>query len=140
MISRLRITALQILVLIMVVGAGWGIARAVDPRVTAADIQGMREAAAVQAGRAFLDEYVESDGRVVRRDEGGDVVSEGQAYGMLIAVAVDDEDRFRAIWDWEMASRRTTSRGRCSSCSQTFRISGTSTRESTGTSWAALAS
>ena len=32
----------------------------------------------------FLDEYVEPDGRVVRRDEGGDVVSEGQAYGMLI--------------------------------------------------------
>ena len=30
-------------------------------------------------------------GRVVRLDQGNDTVSEGQAYGMLIAVAVDDE-------------------------------------------------
>ena len=64
----------------------------------------LREAAARQAGTAFLDEYVEGDGRVVRRDEGGDVVSEGQAYGMLIAVAVEDETRFRAIWDWTKAN------------------------------------
>ena len=40
------------------------------------------------------------DGRVVRRDEGGDVVSEGQAYGMLIAEAVGHETRFRSIWEW----------------------------------------
>jgi endoglucanase len=55
---------------------------------------------AVTAGRAFLDQYVEGDGRVVRRDEGGDTVSEGQAYGMLVAVAVDDRDRFHRIWQW----------------------------------------
>ena len=100
MTSKVHIAALRILSLIVAIAVGWGIARAVDPRVTAADIQSMRETAAVQAGHAFLDEYVEGDGRVVRRDEGGDVVSEGQAYGMLIAVAVGDEDRFRAIWDW----------------------------------------
>ncbi|MCV7301091.1 glycoside hydrolase [Mycobacterium barrassiae] len=100
MMSKLRIGALYALALIVIVGAGWGIAQAVDPRITASDIQGMREAAAVQAGREFLDEYVEDDGRVVRRDEGGDVVSEGQAYGMLIAVAVGDEACFRKIWDW----------------------------------------
>lgn len=100
MTNKVRIAALQILALIVAIGAGWGIAHAVDPRVTAADIHNMRVTAAVQRGHAFLDEYVEGDGRVVRRDEGGDVVSEGQAYGMLIAVAVGDEDRFRAIWDW----------------------------------------
>jgi endoglucanase len=106
MTNRLRTVAMRLLVLIMVVGAGWGIAQAVDPRVTADDIRGMREAAALRAGGDFLDHYVEGDGRVVRRDEGGDVVSEGQAYGMLIAVAVRDETRFRAIWDWTKSHLR----------------------------------
>ena len=88
------------LVLVLMVGAGWWIANAIDPRLDAADIAGMREDTARIAGQKFLDEYVEPDGRVVRRDEGGDVVSEGQAYGMLIAVAVGDETRFRSIWKW----------------------------------------
>lgn len=48
---------------------------------------------------AFLDEYVD-DGRVVRTDQGGDTVSEGQAYGLLLAVAAGDEARFDEIWDW----------------------------------------
>jgi len=33
------------------------------------------------AAESFLDRYVEPDGRVVRLDQGGDTVSEGQAYG-----------------------------------------------------------
>ena len=61
------------LVLALIVGAGWWIANAIDPRQNAADIAGMREGTAPLAGQAFLDEYVEPDGRVVRRDEGGDV-------------------------------------------------------------------
>lgn len=48
---------------------------------------------------AFLDTYVD-DGRVVRRDQGDDTVSEGQAYGLLLAVAADDEARFDEIWTW----------------------------------------
>ena len=52
---------------------------------------------------AFLSRYVDSDGRVVRRDQGGDTVSEGQAYGMLLAVAVGDASRFAAIWRWTSA-------------------------------------
>jgi hypothetical protein len=51
-------------------------------------------------GQAFLDDWVDSDGRVVRRDQGGDTVSEGQAYGLLVAVGVDDEDAFDSIWGW----------------------------------------
>ena len=39
----------------------------------------------MRAGQFFLRRYVDGDGRVVRRDQGGDTVSEGQAYGMLIA-------------------------------------------------------
>jgi endo-1,4-beta-D-glucanase Y len=49
---------------------------------------------------AFLAGYVEPDGRVVRRDQGGDTVSEGQAYAMLVAAAVGDDATFRRVWTW----------------------------------------
>jgi endoglucanase len=52
------------------------------------------------ASQAFLSGWVDPDGRVVRRDQGGDTVSEGQAYGMLIALAAKDEERFNSIWAW----------------------------------------
>jgi endoglucanase len=55
---------------------------------------------AVKSAEAFLEAYVDEDGRVVRRDQGGDTVSEGQAYAMLIAVALEDHDRFDAVWRW----------------------------------------
>ncbi|WP_165068591.1 glycosyl hydrolase family 8 [Marisediminicola senii] len=54
---------------------------------------------ATELGQSFLAEWVD-DGRVVRRDQGNDTVSEGQAYGMLIALAVDDEESFDEIWSW----------------------------------------
>jgi endoglucanase len=98
--QRLGTASAISLVLAIVVGAGWWIANAIDPRLDAADIARLREDTARMTGRGFLDQYVEPDGRVVRRDEGGDVTSEGQAYGMLIAVAVGDETRFRSIWQW----------------------------------------
>ncbi|HEX3287470.1 MAG TPA: glycosyl hydrolase family 8 [Mycobacterium sp.] len=88
------------LVVALMAGAGWWIANAIDPRKVATDVAGLRANTARIAGKEFLDEYAEPDGRVVRRDEGGDVVSEGQAYGMLIAVAINDETRFRSIWKW----------------------------------------
>ncbi len=50
---------------------------------------------------AFLDRYVEPNGRVVRWDQGGDSVSEGQGYGLLLAVAAHDAARFAAIWTWD---------------------------------------
>ena len=53
---------------------------------------------------SFLDRYVDPDGRVVRHDQGGDSVSEGQAYGLLLAVAARDAARFDAIWTWEKAN------------------------------------
>jgi len=53
-----------------------------------------------QAGRAFLASYVDPDGRVVRRDQDGDTVSEGQAYAMLVALALDDRVTFAAVWSW----------------------------------------
>ena len=59
-----------------------------------------RDGSAQAAARRFLDTYVTEDGRVERIDQGGDTVGEGQAYGMLLAAAVDDQERFDAIWDW----------------------------------------
>lgn len=51
----------------------------------------------------FLDRYVDGDGRVVRHDQGGDTVSEGQAYAMLLSVAADDRARFDRVWGWTRA-------------------------------------
>ena len=51
----------------------------------------------------FYDGYVRADGRVVRRDQGGDTVSEGQAYALLLAAAVGDRTRFARVWRWTRA-------------------------------------
>ncbi|OUM43338.1 glycosyl hydrolase family 8 [Arthrobacter sedimenti] len=59
---------------------------------------------AEEASIDFLDNWVDGDGRVVRRDQGGDTVSEGQAYGLLIALGADDEGRFDAIWRWTQSN------------------------------------
>src|SRR6266568_3988667 len=48
----------------------------------------------------FLAAYARPDGRVVRPDQGGDTVSEGQAYGLVLAEAAGDDDAFRRIWSW----------------------------------------
>lgn len=52
------------------------------------------------AAARFLADYVTPEGRVVRHDEGGDTVSEGQAYALLIAAGTGDEDRFEQVWAW----------------------------------------
>jgi endoglucanase len=46
---------------------------------------------------------VQGDGRVVRTEEGGDTVSEGQAYGLLLAAAIEDQQRFDQVWSWTRA-------------------------------------
>ena len=58
------------------------------------------EAEAVAAAELFLARYLQPGGRIERTDEGGDTVSEGQAYGLLMAVALGDEEQFRLIWAW----------------------------------------
>lgn len=52
---------------------------------------------------AFLSTYVAADGRVARPDQGGDTVSEGQAYALLIAEASGDAARFARVWSWTRA-------------------------------------
>lgn len=59
-----------------------------------------RELTSQEAAERFLADYVDPDGRVVRRDQGGDTVSEGQAYALLVAAGIGDEDSFADIWGW----------------------------------------
>jgi endoglucanase len=61
---------------------------------------------AVGAASSFLDAYVEDDGRVSRSDQGGDTVSEGQAYAMLLAVVAHDPDAFARAWQWTRENLR----------------------------------
>ena len=56
------------------------------------------------AAERFLSRYVTSDGRVIRHDQGGDIVSEGQAYAMLIAELAGQPSLTRAIWSWTSAN------------------------------------
>src|SRR5258707_519922 len=52
------------------------------------------------AASRFLAKYTRPDGRVVRLDQGRDTVSEGQAYGMLLAEVAGDYRAFQRIWLW----------------------------------------
>src|SRR5258706_7676038 len=52
------------------------------------------------AASRFLAKYTRPDGRVVRLDQGRDTVSEGQAYGMLLAEVAGDHRAFQRIWLW----------------------------------------
>jgi endoglucanase len=63
-------------------------------------VQAAHSASATAASARFLARYVTSDGRVIRHDQGGDIVSEGQAYGMLIAEVANKPALARAIWSW----------------------------------------
>ena len=55
---------------------------------------------ATRAADRFLSRYVTGDGRVIRHDQGGDIVSEGQAYGMLVAELAGRPALARTIWSW----------------------------------------
>jgi endoglucanase len=68
-------------------------------RLASADTDAARAAA-----RRFLERYVEPDGRVVRRDQGGDTVGEGQSYALVLALVADDPHTFRRVWGWTAAS------------------------------------
>ncbi len=71
--------------------AGWS-----APLAGAAALPPSARASAV----AFLNRYVAGNGRVVRRDQGNDTVSGGQAQAMLLAAALGQRGRFALIWGW----------------------------------------
>jgi endoglucanase len=66
------------------------------------------QATARADARAFLQRYESSNGRVVRKDQGGDTVSEGQGYAMLLAVAIGARQQFAAAWRWDQSHLQLT--------------------------------
>ena len=65
--------------------------------------QGSSQVTESSSASRFLSRYVTSDGRVIRYDQGGDIVSEGQAYGMLIAEIAGRTALARTNWGWTQA-------------------------------------
>ena len=57
-----------------------------------------------EAWRAYKARFVTEQGRVVDTANGGISHSEGQGYGMLLAVAADDRSAFERIWTWTRAN------------------------------------
>jgi hypothetical protein len=95
--GRLVGPRLLVLALAMTIGCGLGTgcqAQDADDRGTAED------RAAHDSAEAFFHRYVDQTGRVVRHDQGEDTVSEGQAYALLLAVALRDRARFDRVWTW----------------------------------------
>jgi len=105
-----RLAVLAVVVLLLVLGTGWWLhSGSTDrDRTAATDIfppasspsATAQPPATAAAGEAFLTGFVEDDGRVVRTDQGGDTVSEGQAYALLVAVGLGEEDTFARVWGW----------------------------------------
>jgi endo-1,4-beta-D-glucanase Y len=54
----------------------------------------------VRDAQAFLRVYVTPSGRVIRRDQGGDTVSEGQAYALLLSQLTGQVGTFDRVWNW----------------------------------------
>ncbi len=50
--------------------------------------------------REYQDRFVSADGRVIDTGNANVSHSEGQGYGLLLAVAADDRDGFTRIWNW----------------------------------------
>lgn len=49
---------------------------------------------------AYKDRFIAAEGRVVDTGNGGVSHTEGQGFGMLLAVAYDDRATFNALWAW----------------------------------------
>lgn len=96
-------TALVVLVALLPTGAR-GPFSGSGPAAPAARATAVPAPVTTDPTAAFLDTYVGADGRVSRIDQGGDTVSEGQAYGLLLAVAARDRARFDRIWSWTAAN------------------------------------
>ncbi|HEY7072438.1 MAG TPA: glycosyl hydrolase family 8 [Acidimicrobiales bacterium] len=95
---RRALAAAVALVVVLAVGAAVILARrGADDPVAAPLPEAPGQAPAAEA---FLSGYVDGDGRVVRRDQGGDTVSEGQAYALMLAASIGDEARFDRVWAW----------------------------------------
>ncbi|MDQ1361186.1 MAG: endoglucanase [Acidimicrobiaceae bacterium] len=101
--TRRMITAAMVVALVVVGIAGLSLAGAqrVPHGSAPAPLSVRPEAGARTDSVAFLHRYLAANGRVVRSDQGGDTVSEGQGYAMLVAVATGQKRAFAAAWNWD---------------------------------------
>jgi endo-1,4-beta-D-glucanase Y len=95
---RTHLTGAAFVAALAVASSGCGGGSGASPSATARSTS--PAASATAAATAFLDAYVRADGRVVRTDQGGDTVSEGQAYGLVLAQAAGEDATFAKIWQW----------------------------------------
>jgi endoglucanase len=106
--GRRRRMVTAVLALLVVAGAIAALTLAGAPTNSIPEVKGKAPTAplalAKYDARAFLTRYLLSDGRVIRRDQGGDTVSEGQGYAMLLAVAVGNERDFNLAWQWDKSN------------------------------------
>lgn len=58
------------------------------------------QALLIESWQAYRQRFIQADGRVIDRDDQDRTVSEGQAYAMLRAVAVNDPATFEATYAW----------------------------------------
>ena len=56
------------------------------------------------AWRAYKLRFISAQGRVIDSGNGGISHSEGQGYGLLLAVAAKDRDAFERLWGWTRAN------------------------------------
>ncbi|MGD0391229.1 MAG: glycosyl hydrolase family 8 [Acidimicrobiales bacterium] len=99
-LTRASLVATSVVVLGSVLLSSCASPVATQPTTTQSTVSPELRQAKFLAG-AFLNRYVASDGRVIRYDQGGDTVSEGQAYSLLLAVATGESARFASVWTWE---------------------------------------
>ncbi len=103
-----RRMVVAVLAVLVVAGGIAGLTLAGAPNNAIPQVHGRAPTAPLSLARydarAFLTRYLASDGRVIRRDQGGDTVSEGQGYAMLLAVATDNEADFDLAWQWDKAN------------------------------------
>lgn len=98
MIRRTARTALLVGTLVAAAAAPAGDATSAKPPVVPASLRGALPVPALWA--AWKAKFVGPEGRVIDDANGGVSHTEGQGYGMLLAVAADDRDTFRRLWTW----------------------------------------
>jgi endoglucanase len=54
----------------------------------------------LESWQAYRTRFIQADGRVIDREDSDRTVSEGQAYAMLRAVAINDPDTFNRTYTW----------------------------------------
>jgi endoglucanase len=94
--SRAEVLLVALVAAIPLMAGGY----ALLPDGTAPPADARHETLARGAASDFIARYIDGDGRVVRHDQGGDTVSEGQSYALLLAQVAGRDDTFARVLDW----------------------------------------